>query len=140
MTEPVLRAVDAVTVPVPDLDQGLAFYRDALGHRLHWRDDATGQAGLGLPDTPAEIVLTVTAPYAPVWLVASAPAAGEAFAAAGGQVVDGPRDIPVGRLVVVADPFGNRLALVDLSKGLYTTDAEGRVTGVRPPAPGDDPA
>jgi isoquinoline 1-oxidoreductase beta subunit len=27
--------VDAVTVPVPDLDRGLAFYRDGLGHALY---------------------------------------------------------------------------------------------------------
>ena len=26
-------------VPVPDLDQGLAFYRDRLGHELLWRDE-----------------------------------------------------------------------------------------------------
>jgi catechol 2,3-dioxygenase-like lactoylglutathione lyase family enzyme len=31
---PVLQMVDAVTVPVPDLDHGLAFYRDRLGHGL----------------------------------------------------------------------------------------------------------
>jgi catechol 2,3-dioxygenase-like lactoylglutathione lyase family enzyme len=31
---PLLRKVDAVTVPVPDLDTGLRFYRDALGHQL----------------------------------------------------------------------------------------------------------
>lgn len=125
-----LRAVDAVTVPVPTLDEGLAFYRDALGHELRWRDDATGQAGLGLPDAPSEIVLSVSAPYAPVWLVASVPEAARTFEDAGGAVADGPHEIPVGRLVVVTDPFGNRLALVDLSKGLYTTDADGRVTGV----------
>ena len=42
----VLRMVDAVTVSVPDLDQGLAFYRDRLGHDLIWRNDDVGQAGL----------------------------------------------------------------------------------------------
>jgi hypothetical protein len=30
--QPLLRSVDAVTVPVPDLDAGLSFYRDRLGH------------------------------------------------------------------------------------------------------------
>jgi hypothetical protein len=30
----------------------------------------------------------------------------------------------------VADPFGNVLVLLDLSKGRYITDADGRVTGV----------
>jgi hypothetical protein len=36
----------------------------------------------------------------------------------------------VGRVAVVADPFGNRLTLLDLSKGRYLTDADGIVTGV----------
>jgi catechol 2,3-dioxygenase-like lactoylglutathione lyase family enzyme len=47
---PLFLKVDAVTVPVPDLDAGLRFYRDSLGHQLRWRHDATGQAGLGLLD------------------------------------------------------------------------------------------
>ena len=55
----VLRGVDAVTVPVPDLDQGLEFYRDQLGHELVWRNDAVGQAGLRLPESQAELVLSI---------------------------------------------------------------------------------
>ena len=48
-TDAVLRAVDAVTVPVPDLDQGLACYRDGLGHELIWRNDEMhGPANDGL--------------------------------------------------------------------------------------------
>ena len=43
-----------------------------------------------------------------------------------------PFDIPVGRVAVVADPFGNTLVLLDLSKGHYVTDATGNVTGVEP--------
>lgn len=39
-------------------------------------------------------------------------------------MVTGPFDIPVGRVVAVADPFGNTLVLLDLSKGHYVTDAE----------------
>jgi hypothetical protein len=33
-------------------------------------------------------------------------------------------------VAVVADPFGNPLAVVDLGKGRYVTDADGNVTGV----------
>jgi predicted enzyme related to lactoylglutathione lyase len=44
-----------------------------------------------------------------------------------------PFDIPVGRVAVAADPFGNVLVLVDLTKGRYSTDAEGDVTDVGPP-------
>lgn len=57
MGQPLLRKVDAVTFRVPDLDSGLAFYRDALGHALRWRNDEIGQAALSLPDSETEIVL-----------------------------------------------------------------------------------
>jgi len=127
---PLLRSVDAVTVPVPDLDAGLAFYRDRLGHPLLWRDDELGQAGLGLATQGTELVLTTRAPYAPSWLVASADDAADAVVAAGGRRISGPSDIPVGRLVIVEDIFGNQLVLLDLSKGHYVTDELGRVTGV----------
>jgi catechol 2,3-dioxygenase-like lactoylglutathione lyase family enzyme len=127
---PLLRKVDAVTVPVPDLDEGLRFYRDQLGQVLLWRNDELGQAGLGLPESDTEIVLTSRMGYAPCWLVASAEPAAAAFRAAGGGVVVEPFDIPVGRAAVVADPFDNPLVLVDLSRGRYTTDEDGSVTGV----------
>jgi predicted enzyme related to lactoylglutathione lyase len=128
--KPWLRKVDAVTVPVPDLDSGIRFYCTDLGHELLWRNDAIGQAGLSLPDSDTELVLTTELGYAPAWLVDSADEAAAGIAAAGGSVVVEPFDIPVGRASVVADPFGNQLVLLDLSKGLYTTDADGTVTGV----------
>jgi len=56
--QPVLQYVVAVTVPVPDLDRGMAFYRGVLGHQLIWRNEATGQAGLRTPRSDTEIVLT----------------------------------------------------------------------------------
>jgi predicted enzyme related to lactoylglutathione lyase len=129
---PLLRKVDAVMVPVPDLDSGLRFYRDGLGHPLLWRNDALGQAGLGLPDSDTELVLTTRLDYAPAWLVSSADAAADAVRAAGGRVIDAPADIPVGRVAVVADAFDNILVLLDLSKGRYTVDDAGSVTGVAP--------
>src|SRR5215211_4794086 len=127
-----LRKVDAVTVRVPDLDSGLGFYRDGLGHELVWRNDAIGQAGLRLPDSDTEIVLSTQLEYAPSWLVHFADEAAEEIERAGGRVIEQPFDIPVGRCAVVQDPFGNLLVLLDLSKGLYTTDKYGGVTGVEP--------
>ena len=130
---PLLRLVDAVTIPVPNLDEGLRFYRDRLGHQLLWRNDAVGQAGLVLPDSTTEIVLTTEVEYAPTWLVTSADEAVDRMTAAGGRVVDAARDIPVGRLAVVADPFENRLVLLDLSRGRYATNADQEVIGVVEP-------
>ncbi len=132
---PLLRKVDAVTVPVPDLDSGVGFYCDRLGHSLLWRNDAIGLAGLQLPDSDTELVLTTQLDYAPNWLVASADEAADAVRAAGGRVVTDPFDSAVGRVTVVADPFENVLVLLDLSKGRYTTDDTGLVTGVDPTPP-----
>lgn len=131
MADPLFRKVDCVQIPVPDLEAGLAFYRDQLGHELIWRT-ATA-AGLRLPDSDAEVVLqTELLSLEPNLLVQSVDAAAERFAAAGGAVVAGPFDIAVGRCVVVADPWGNRLVLLDLSKGELATDEHGNVVGNRP--------
>jgi predicted enzyme related to lactoylglutathione lyase len=127
---PLFQKVDAVTIPVPDLDAGLGFYRDSLGHQLRWRNDDLGQAGLALPGSDTEMVLATGQGYEPNWLVTSADHAAAAVQAAGGRVVTAPFDIPVGRVAVVADPFGNLLVLLDLSKGRYVTDTTGNVTGV----------
>ena len=128
--EPLLQYVDAVTVPVPDLEQGMAFYRDALGHQLLWRNEAAGQAGLRTPGSGTEIVLTTRRSYEPDWKVASADLAAEVFGANGGRVLVEPMDIPIGRLAIVEDPFGNRLVLLDSTKGTYDTNESGAVIGV----------
>ncbi len=130
MTTPRLRKVDAVTVRVTDLDAGLAFYRDGLGQPLRWRNDDIGQAGLALGEGDTELVLSTEHAYEPNWLVDSVPDAVDALRALGATVLAEPADIPVGRVAVVLDPFGNALVLVDLSKGAYVTDADGQVRAV----------
>lgn len=122
----VLRKIDAITVPVPDLDTGLAFYAGVLGQRPAWRNDAVGQAGLLVADGDGEVVLTTRLAYEPNWLVDNVDAAVGVFAAHGGDVVRGPFDIPVGRAAVVRDPFGNTLVLVDLTAGRYPDGPSGR--------------
>jgi lactoylglutathione lyase len=131
LTRPLIRKVDCVRLYVPDLDVGLAFYRDRLGHELIWRtEDAVG---LRLPDTGAEIVLHTERGEPEIDLqVDSADGAAARFAAAGGKVVVPPFDIQIGRAVVVQDPWGNQFVLLDASKGLLVTDADGNVIGNAP--------
>jgi predicted enzyme related to lactoylglutathione lyase len=112
----VIRKFDALQVPVPSLDAGLEFYRDRLGHEVLWRTETA--AGLRLPETDAEIVLQTERPDMEVDLyVESADAAARVIVAAGGSVRVPPFDIAVGRCVVVEDPFGNPLVLLDMTTG-----------------------
>jgi predicted enzyme related to lactoylglutathione lyase len=135
----VLRAVDSVQIPVPDLESALAFYCDRLGHELLWRTDAA--AGVRLPETGTELVLQVDRPEPEVdFLVDSVDDAVHRFRHAGGHVVIEPFDIPVGRVARVADPFGNVLTLLDLGAGRYVTGPDGTVTGVDPGARSPSPS
>ena len=126
LPSPLVRKVDCIQVPVPALADGLAFYRDKLGHALIWRTETA--AGLRLPDTDAELVLQTERPGLEVdLLVASADAAAERFVAAGGTLVAPVFDIQIGRCAVVRDPWGTVLVLLDMSKGALVTDEAGRV-------------
>ena len=126
MTNPLFQKVDCLRLPVADLEAGLSFYRDALGHELIWRT-ATA-AGLRMPETDAEIVVHTEPLGSETDLkVASVEDAVLRIVSAGGRVLRPPFDIAIGKCVVVADPFSNVLVLLDQSKGLLATDAEGNV-------------
>ena len=55
--EALLRKVDSIQLRVPDLESGLALYRDKLGHDLIWRSE--NAVGLRMPEGDAEIVLQI---------------------------------------------------------------------------------
>ena len=114
---PLLRGVDAVVLRVPSLEEGLAFYRDALGHELLWRTDT--MLALGFGESETELVLALDVGPETDLLVDSVEDAVAAITQAGGTLVAGPDDIAVGKVAVVTDPFGNRLTLVDLTNGRW---------------------
>jgi hypothetical protein len=113
----------------------LAFYRDRLGHQLIWRTERA--VGLRLPESDTELVLqTEREGLEPNLLVASADDAAQRIAEAGGSIVVPPFDIQIGRCVVVRDPWGTVLVLLDMSKGTLLTDGDGNVIGNQPPQTG----
>lgn len=125
---PLFRRLDCLALPVPDLDQALSFY-EKLGHARIWRSETS--AGLGFPDSDAELVLQIERPGPETDLsVEAVGVAIERFVEAGGSVVVPPFDIAIGLCAVVADPWGNQLVLLDNSKGRFVTDDAGNVTGV----------
>jgi GrpB-like predicted nucleotidyltransferase (UPF0157 family)/predicted enzyme related to lactoylglutathione lyase len=132
--DPLILKVDCLRLPVPDLEVGLAFYRDQLGHELIWRSERA--AGLRLASGEAELVLQTEQPETEVDLkVASVRAAVKDIIAAGGTVVHPPFEIAIGECAVVQDPWGNALTLLDSSKGLLKTDAQHNVIGIQTDAP-----
>ena len=131
MPTPLFQKIDCIRLHVDNLDEALAFYRDRLGHTLVWRTE--GVVGLRLPDTDAEIVLHTDGHGQDIdFKVESADAAAARFVAAGGTILIPPFDIQIGRCVVVADPWGNPLVLLDTSKGFLVTDEEGHILGNEP--------
>ena len=62
-------------------------------------------------------------------LVDSADEAAKWVEQAGGKVIVPPFDIQIGRCVVLEDPWGNPLVLLDMTKGPLKTDADGNVIG-----------
>ena len=119
-----LRKIDCVLVHVDDLAAGVDFYTGVFGLCQLWRDGMS--AGLGLPETEAEIVLhTMDLPveYGVHYLVDDVPAAVAAYTAAGCPVREPTFDIAVGRCAVLSDPFGNPVCILDLSKGARTDDS-----------------
>ena len=50
-----IRKVDCVLFYVSDLESGIKFYQDTLGHTLKWRTDDS--AGFQMPESDAEIVI-----------------------------------------------------------------------------------
>jgi lactoylglutathione lyase len=125
---PLFHKIDCVRLHVDDLDAALAFYRDHLGQRLIWRTDYA--IGLGMPESDAKIVLVTEEIGEEIdFLVGSADEAASQMVAAGGKMLTPPFDIQIGRCVVVQDPWGNKLVLLDMSKGSLKTDSEGNVIG-----------
>jgi catechol 2,3-dioxygenase-like lactoylglutathione lyase family enzyme len=117
------RKIDCHSIPVSNLDEALAFYRDGLGHELIWRDAMA--AGLRLPESDAELVLHTDArPIETDLWVVSVPAAIDTFVAAGGKVVLGPFEIRIGLCAVLGGCMNVRLSstvgcpmeFVDVSK------------------------
>ncbi|ESX74239.1 hypothetical protein X759_18960 [Mesorhizobium sp. LSHC420B00] len=112
-----------------DLDAAVSFYGDRLGHALVWRDDEA--AGFALPETDAELVVHLHIGPETDILVDNVDDAFEEFLAAGGEAVQPPFEIAVGRCARVRDPFGNIVVILDQSKGMLVTDAKGHVIGVK---------
>ena len=123
---PVLKKINAVLVKVPSIQEGLDFYREQLGLQTFWKKENIAAVHLG----DGQLVMSTTLDPETNILVESAEHAASVFEKAGGKIISPPEDIDVGKLVIVEDAFGNQITLVDFSKGFYTMNVSGNITGI----------
>jgi lactoylglutathione lyase len=104
---------------VDDLASASEFYQRTLGLELLWSNEH--YVSLGMPETDAEIVLHDN-PDIPRdcnvhYLVDDVSTAVIALAAAGWSVVVPAFEVHIGRCAILADSAGNKLNLLDMTKG-----------------------
>ena len=127
--KPLFKSIDCISIKVDDLERAITFYNKNIGYKLLWKTQTS--AGLGFSEGKSELVLhTEQRPPETDLLVESVPHAIKQFTDAGGKLVFGPIDIPVGLFAVVSDPWGNQLSILDLSKGEYKVDQDMNVLGL----------
>jgi lactoylglutathione lyase len=109
--KPFFKNIDCISLKVDDLERAIIFYTDKLGHKLKWKTQTS--AGLGFPNSKSELVLhTEQRPPGTDLLVESVPDAIKQFTEAGGKLIFGPIDIPIGLFAIVADPWDNKLNML----------------------------
>ena len=121
--------VDCIELYVTDLEDGIKYYRDSMGLRLLWRTATS--VGLGMDEDIAEIVLQTERKKMNVdFKVDSVCNSVERIKEAGGTVLHGPFDIPIGKCAVIRDKWDNEYVILDMTKGRYETDADRNVIGL----------
>jgi lactoylglutathione lyase len=125
-----LRKIDCVMIRVHDVKAAAVYYAKVFGLQPQWSaDDAIG---LVFPESDAEIVLhsdpNIPSSVEVHYLVENVIAAVANFAAQGCHVLVEPFDIAIGKCAVIADPFGTRLCILDMTKGPRSLDLAGSTT------------
>lgn len=115
-----LRKIDCVMIRVDDVEAAAAYYARVFGLHPQWSGDDS--IGLAFPETDAELVLH-NDPQIPSsaevhYLVDDVVTAVVHFAEQGCQILIAPFDITIGKCAVIRNPFGSRLCILDLTKGL----------------------
>jgi predicted enzyme related to lactoylglutathione lyase len=114
-------------IRVPDVEVAAAYYAKVFGLLPRWSGDS--MIGLVFPAFDVEIVLhseaAIPSSVEVYYMVDDVVAALTLFGAEGCHVEVAPFGITVGKCAVIKDPFGTRLCLLDLTKGLRPNNLAG---------------
>ncbi|NHJ85443.1 MAG: bleomycin resistance protein [Asgard group archaeon] len=129
MKESLFNKIDCIRIPVSSLEEGIEFYSKKLGHEILWKTETA--IGLKLADDKSEIVIYNEPKGLEIdFKVKDTNKAVKTFTDAGGKLIYGPFDIPIGKCAVVKDPWDNQYIILDSSKGTFETDDNKKVIGL----------
>lgn len=125
-----LRKIDCIMIRVDDVEAAAAYYAKVFGLHPQWSGD--GSIGLVFSDTDAEIVLhrdlDLPSSVEVHYLVDDVVAAVAYYEEQGCHILVSPFDITIGKCAVIKDPFGTRLCILDLTKGLRPLNLTGSIS------------
>ena len=130
--KPIFKGIDCYLLKVGNLEDGIEFYVNQLGHTLNWKTKTS--AGLLMGDSGAELVLNTEFGPETDLLVDDVNEAFNRLVKAGAKVRKAPFEIQIGLCAVLEDPWGNELVILDLSKGLLKMDENKNVIGNKIPS------
>jgi lactoylglutathione lyase len=124
-----LRKIDCIMIRVDDVEAAADYYAKVFGLHPQWSGDDS--IGLVFPETDAEIVLhrdlDLPSSVEVHYLVDDVVAAVAYYEEQGCHILVAPFDITIGKCAVIKDPFGTRLCILDLTKGLRPLNLTGSI-------------
>ncbi len=124
-----LKKIDCIMIRVDDVEAAADYYTRVFGLHPQWSGDDS--IGLVFSDTDAEIVLhrnlDLPSSVEVHYLVDDVVTAVAHYEEQGCHILVAPFDITIGKCAVIKDPFGTRLCILDLTKGLRPLNLTGSI-------------
>jgi lactoylglutathione lyase len=122
--------VDCIRFYVENIEEGISYYHNKLGLPISWKMEHA--VGFLMNDQITEIVIQNFDHKVETDVkVKSVIEAVNQIVKSGGKIVKGPFDIEIGKCAIIEDPFGNQMTILDMTKGIFDTDNEGNVVGLK---------
>ena len=114
-----LLKIDSIMFPVSNLEESAKFYQNILGLRQVWTDEEQSMIGFSFQQSDSEIVIH-SDPNLPnpffSFLVRNVEEFCDEYKRKGFRIVKEPFEVRCGKFAVLADPDGNELPIIDLTK------------------------
>lgn len=114
-----LLKIDSILFYTGNLEESAKFYEDILGLRRRWADEENKMIGFTFEGSDSEIVIhndTRLPKFSYSFLVDNVFDFCSEFKKKGYLILKEPFDVRTGKFAVLADPSGNEIPIIDLTK------------------------